>query len=195
MYNYDREPQIIRETSGGFSRFDLQDEMFANREVFCVGEIDADSAISLIRQLRCLARQDPQKEITVYINSPGGEVSGGLALYDVMQAIKCPIRTVCIGTAASMGALLFISGDQRDMLPHARIMIHDPLIANCGGNALKIRQISDDLLRTREITGQILAKHTGKSLDEIFEKTAADSWFYAEEAVEFGLADHIINEL
>lgn len=190
------EPRIMKETSAGTSYAALNDDMLSNREVLCVGEINPETVNSLINQIRWLARQDSNREITVFINSPGGEISSGLALYDVMQAVKCPIRTVCIGLAASMGALIFASGDKREMLPHARIMIHDPRIfSNPGGSALEVKKLCDDLLHTREITGEILAKHTGKSLDEIYSKTAVDSYFYAEEALKFGLADCIINEI
>ena len=133
------EPRIIKETSSGTSFSEIRDEMFSDREILCVGEINSVTVNSLINQIRYLAKSDPEKEITMYINSPGGEVSSGLALYDVMKAVKCPIRTVCVGTAASMAAVLFASGSERDMLPHARIMIHDPLII--GGAGGQHRQI------------------------------------------------------
>ncbi len=189
-------PMIIRETHRGISLYTIQDDMFSRREIECIGEINADSVNSLISQIRYLNTQDDSKEITLFINSPGGEVTSGLALYDVMKAVKCPIRTVCTGTAASMGALLFAAGNKREMLPHARIMIHDPLInGNLRGSALHIRSISDDLLKTREIIATILAKHTGKSIDEIYEKTITDTYFYAEEAIAFGLADSIVQYL
>lgn len=191
-----KSPMILKETCSGLERYEIQDEMLQNREIECVGEVNAESVNSLIAQIRYLNRLDDEKEITIYINSPGGEVQSGLALYDVMQAVKCPIRTVCIGTAASMGALLFASGDKRDILPHARVMIHDPLVINgISGNALQIKGMSDDLMRIREITGQILAAHTNRTIDEIYEKTAVDSYFYADEAVNFGLADRVIDEL
>ncbi|MBP3674132.1 MAG: ATP-dependent Clp protease proteolytic subunit [Oscillospiraceae bacterium] len=192
IYN---EPRIIKETSNGLFFHTIQDEMLSHREIELIGQIESESVNSIIRQIRYLAREEPGKEITIYINSPGGEVTSGLALYDVMKAVKCPIRTVCIGTAASMGAVLFAAGDQRDMLPHTRVMIHDPLISRTGGNALSLKAVSDDLMRTREITCRILAEHTGKQLEEIYEKTATDSWFYAEEAVRFGLADRVIDEI
>ena len=132
-------PSLIRETSEGFSRCAIQDEMFQRREIECVGEITEESVYSLILQLRYLASENPDAAITMFINSPGGSVASGLALYDVMQAIRCPVRTVCTGIAASMAALLFISGSSRDMLPHARVMVHDPLIpGGIGGPALKI---------------------------------------------------------
>ena len=132
----------------------------------------------------------------MYINSPGGEVSSGLALYDVMKAIKCPIRTICTGIAASMGAVLFVSGDTRQMLQHARVMIHDPLIAGgVGGSALQLQELSKDLMKTRETVAKIIAEHTGKSLKEVYKKTATDSYFDTEEAIKFGLADGIIESL
>lgn len=191
MPNY--EPRIIHETSSGLYFSTIQDEMLKRREVECVGEINSDSVYALCRQLRHLQQEDPDAGITMYINSPGGEIASGLALYDVMQGLTCPIRTVCMGTAASMGALLFASGKQRDILPHGRVMIHDPLISSgAGGNALQIQEISRNLLKTREETCGILARHTGKTLEEIYEKTAKDSWFNAGEAIRFGLADSII---
>lgn len=189
-------PMIMKETCNGIFCYKIQDEMLANREIECIGEINSESVNSLIAQIRYLYHQDAEKEITMYINSPGGEVSSGLALYDIMKAVKCPIRTVCIGMAASMGAILFVSGDKREILPHARVMIHDPLISGgIGGNALRIKSLSEDLMRTREITGEIFSKHTNKTLEEIYEKTATDSYFYAEEAVEYGLADCVIERL
>lgn len=191
MY-FANEARIINESSRGYDLIPIQDEMLSHREVELVGDVDADSVNALIRELRYLQRQDPDGEITMYINSPGGSLDSGLALYDVLQAISCPIRTVCMGLAASMAALLFISGNRRDMLPHSRLMIHDPLIPQTGGSALKLKAVSDDLMETRQITAQIIAEHSGRSLEEVLEKTATDSFFRAEEAVAFGLADNII---
>lgn len=189
-------PSLIRETSEGFSRCAIQDEMFQRREIECVGEITEESVYSLILQLRYLASENPDAAITMFINSPGGSVTSGLALYDVMQAIRCPVRTVCTGIAASMAALLFISGSSRDMLPHARVMVHDPLIpGGIGGTALKIDALAKDLMQVRETTAAIIAAHTGKTLDEVYAKTATDSYFNAGEAVAWGLADRIIHEL
>lgn len=188
-------PRIIRESSSGFSTFDILDEMLSFREVECVGEINTESVYSLCRQLRYLQREDPDKEITMFINSPGGSVMDGLALYDVMQGISCPIRTVCLGMAASMGALLFAAGDQRDILPHGKVMIHDPILPQTGGSALQLHEVSQDLMQTREHMGQLLAKFTKRTLEEIYDKTRRDSFFSAEEAVEFGLADRIIHKI
>ncbi len=190
------EPTIIKETSSGLEHYSIRDQMLSCRQIECIGEINAQAVNSLIRQILYLERENPVAEITIYINSPGGEVASGLALYDVMQAVKCPIHTICIGTAASMGAVLFASGDRRDILPHGKVMIHDPLVVSCpGGSALRMKSFSDNLMDTREIVGRILAEHTHHSLEEIYEKTAEDSYFYAEEAVAFGLADKIITEI
>lgn len=191
MYN-PNEARIIRESSYGYHLIPIQDEMLSHREVELVGEVSADSVNALIRQLRYLQNEDPKAPITLYINSPGGSVDSGMALYDVMQAVSCPVRTICVGLAASMAALLFVSGAERDMLPHSRIMIHDPLILQTGGSALKLKAISDDLMETRQIIAKVIAEHSGKSMEEVLEKTANDSYFRAEEAVKFGLADHII---
>lgn len=196
MNLYLRTPEIIKETSGGTTYCPIQDELFnSSRSVEVVGEITRESVYSLILQLRYLQQSGPGKEITMYINSPGGSVSDGLALYDVMEATGCPIRTVCVGMAASMGALLFAAGDSRNMLPHASVMIHDPLTTGLGGSALRIEEASRRLMETRKTTAEIIAKHTGHSLEEVYEKTKQDSYFNAEEAVAWGLADRIIKEL
>lgn len=186
-------PRILRESSSGLAIYTIQDDMLQRREVECTGTIDSDSVYDLCRQLRYLQQQDPEAEITMFINSPGGEVGSGLALYDVMKGISCPIRTVCMGSAASMGAVLFAAGHTREILPHGRVMIHDPLVSSTGGNALQLQEISRSLMETRRELCELLAQHTGKTLEEIYEKTAHDCWFSAEEAVEFGLADRVIH--
>lgn len=192
---YDTTPCILKETSAGYFRADILDDMLQRREVEYVGEVNAQSVYSLCRQLRYLERQDPEGEITMFINSPGGSVVDGLALYDVMKSLTCPVRTVCLGIAASMGAVLFAAGDRRDILPHGRVMIHDPLISATGGSALKLQETARQLMETRKITAQLLARHTGKTLAAIYRKTAADSWFTAREAVDFGLADRVIEHI
>lgn len=197
MNPYYLKPNVILESSEGLCLCPPQDFLFTNkRSIEVVGEINRESVYSIILQLRYLQQADPEKEITMYINSPGGSVSDGLALYDVMQAISCKIRTVCVGMAASMGALLFAAGDKRDMLPHGEIMIHDPLIQNISSSsALSLQIESQRLMKIRQTTAEILAKHTGHTIDEIYEKTKTDTYFTAEEAVAFGIADRIINEI
>lgn len=189
------EASIIKESTYGYHLIPIQDEMLSHREVELVGEVTPETVNALVRQLRYLQRQDPEGQITLYINSPGGSVDSGMALYDVMQAVSCPVRTVCVGLAASMAALLFISGGQRDMLPHSRLMIHDPLILQTGGSALKLKAVSDDLMETRQIIARVIAGHSGRPLEEVLSKTATDSYFRAEEAVAFGLADRVVDRL
>lgn len=189
-------PSIIKESSEGTTYCPIQDELFnSRRSIEVVGEITRESVYSLILQLRYLHSADPEKEITMYINSPGGSVIDGLALYDVMAAVSCPIRTVCVGMAASMGSLLFAAGNERDILPHAKVMIHDPLTTGISGSALSVEEAGRRLMETREITASILAGHTGHTIEEVYEKTKKDSYFNAQEAVAWGLADRIITEI
>lgn len=189
-------PMIVRETSSGYFRYSIAEDMLAKREIECVGEITPDSAYALARQLRWLEREDGSAEITMLISSPGGDVQSGLALYDVMKSLSCPVRTVCLGTAASMAAILFAAGSRREILPHARVMIHDPLISGgTGGSALQMQAVSDRLLKSRKELCTILAECTGKSLQQIYRKTCKDTYFDAKSAVAFGLADCIIEKI
>ena len=189
-------PRVIRETSQGVECVHLADLMFQNRAFWLSGNIDGNSADTINSQLLHLAAEAPDKDITIYINSPGGEVSSGLAIYDVMQAVPCKIRTVCVGTAASMAAVLFAAGDRREILKHGKILIHDPLVPRgVAGSALEIQEKSSQLMSTRKILCGILAKHTGKSLNQIYRVSRKDTWFEAEKAVDFGLADAIIDKL
>ena len=185
-------PRIIRETSSGLFLCEIQDDMLRRRELELTGPIESGSVYGLCRQLRYLQQEDPDGEITMFINTPGGEVDSGLALYDTIEGISCPVRTVCLGVAASMGAVLFAAGDKREILPHGRVMIHDPLIYSTGGSALHLREISRNLMETRRELCEILVRHTGRTPEEIYEKTERDCWFNAEEAVAFGLADRVI---
>lgn len=186
-------PQVLQETSEGLQFFDIRDEMLVKRELELIGAVDAYSTSCIIRGMLHLQREDPNAPITLYINSPGGEVQSGLALYDTMQLITCPTRTVCLGIAASMAALLFIAGDERCMLPHSRLMIHDPLInGGMSGSALSVKSRVDDLMRIREITASIIAEHAAMSLERVFELTSKDTYFEAPAALDAGLADKII---
>lgn len=187
-------PNIIKETCEGTVCIPLRDALFQKREIYCTGEITQESASALILQLRYLQSESPSEEITLYINSPGGEVTGGLAVYDTMRAVSCPVKTVCIGMAASIAAILFCSGDQRKILPHARVMIHDPMVADgISGSALQIHNVARDMMKTRDTVGKILARHTGHTLEEVLEKTSTDCYFSAGEAVAWGLADCVID--
>ena len=189
-------PYVVEQTSRGERSYDIYSRLLKDRIIFLGEEVNETTAGLVVAQLLFLESEDPGKDIQFYINSPGGSVLSGLAIYDVMKAISCPVRTVCLGMAASMAALLFISGDRRDMLPHSQVMIHDPILASpAGGSALEMKALSDNLMRVREITGQVIAEHTGKTLDEVLATTSHDSYFEAAQAVEFGLADRVITTL
>lgn len=189
-------PNVLVDTSQGRQATRIVDEMFVDREIQCVGPIDADMTNSLCLQMRYLQKADPDAPVTLFINSPGGEVMSGLAVYDVMRMLTCPVRTVCLGMAASMAALLFMAGSQRDMLPHSQVMIHDPLIGGgIGGSALSVKAVSDNLMRTRDITSRIISECTGHSIEEVLEVTSHDTYFEADEAVKWGLADRVIDRL
>ena len=189
-------PTIIRETSEGMARIPIADVMLQRREIWLTGEITSELADAIIAQILHLDAEAPGEEITLYIDSPGGSVTAGLAIYDVMQAVSAQIRTVCIGTAASMAAVLFAAGDRREILMHGEVMIHDPLVSSgISGSALAVQDKSDRLMAKRKVLCGILAQHTGKIIKQIYKVTAKDSWYGAEEAVAFGLADTVISKL
>ena len=189
-------PAIIRETSEGTARIPIADTMFQRREIWLTGEITSEVADAVIAQILHLDAEDPDAEITLYIDSPGGSVTAGLAIYGVMQGVTANIRTVCVGTAASMAAVLFAAGDRREILKHGEVMIHDPLVSGgISGSALAIQDKSDRLMAKRKVLSGILAEHTGKSVKQIYKVTAKDTYFGAEEAVQYGLADAVIEKL
>lgn len=188
-------PNIIRESANGYETIQIEDELLQSREIFLSTVVDAASMDSCIKQLMYLYRADPDAEITLYINSPGGEVQSGLAVFDFLKLISCPIRTVCIGTAASMGALLFLAGDKRVMLPHARILIHDPAPGGGSMEGMKPDEMQEhlnELRKVQQVIVSLITGATGQPEEIILEKTRKDSWFSAEEAVEFGLATEIM---
>lgn len=190
---YEQIPDIIRETSNGYALITVADEMLANREVAVLGEVNARSAYAVCQQLRHLERADPSGEVTVFVDSPGGSVSAGLAICDVMRDIACPVRAVCMDTAASMGAIVFCSASRSEMYPHSKLLIHDPLIgANPGATALQLQEQSRSLMESREILCQILAEKAGLTLEEVYEMTSTDTWLSAGRAVELGFADGIV---
>lgn len=185
---------ILKESSRGYDRVAIEDELLGSREIFLVDEVNDITSGELIKQLMYLERKAPGEEITFYINSPGGIVQSGLAVYDYIMLMKSPVKTVCIGDAASMGAILFLAGEKREMLPHTRIMIHDPSYSsfNVGGKKPHEIQIEvDKLNKVREVTAKIISDRTGQTLKTVYKATAEDSFFSAEEAIDFGLATGI----
>ena len=184
---------ILRETVRGTELIPLEDMLLEESEVFLVDEITPKSANNLIQKLMYLDSKD-LGEITIYINSPGGEVISGLAVYDYIKIMKSPVRTVTIGDAASMGAIIFLAGEKREMLPHTRILIHDPSYGHLDVSGKKPHEIQrgvDSLNKVRETLAEIISKKSNKSLDEIYGITAEDNYFTAEEAIDFGLATGI----
>ncbi len=179
----------------GVSLVPVDDFLMEESRVFLVGEINSDSANDLIKKLMYLDKKD-LGEITIYINSPGGEVMSGLAVYDFIKIMKSPIRTVCVGDTESMGAIIFIAGEKREMLPHVRILIHDPSYGHLDVSGKKPHEIQrgvDSLNKVRQTLAEIISERTGKSLDEIYKITAEDNYFTAEEAINFGLANDIFD--
>ena len=185
---------ILKETVRGIDIVPLNDELFSSRELFLTSMIDQQSSCELIKSLVYLDRQD-NSEITLYINSPGGEVMSGLAVYDQISMMRSPVRTVCIGTAASMGAIIFLAGRRRQMYPHAQLMIHDPSYSRNDISGLKpheVRQELDKLNEVKKTVAEIISEKTGKPLKEIYKLTANDTFFTAQEAVDLGFADEIV---
>lgn len=187
-------PCVIRDTAMGAFRTTLEDEQFARREIELEGDIDRAKAMDMIRALRFLAEEDGEKPITLLINSSGGTIVDGLAVYDTMRALPCPVRTICVGEASSMAALILAGGEKgsRAMLPNSSVMIHDPILTGCGGPALTVEAISQRLMNTRRQVAEIMAECTGRTVDEILQKTARDCFFDAAGAVAFGLVDGIL---
>lgn len=191
-------PDILKETARGIDCVRIEDELMCSREIFLTEEVNAGSMNSLLKQLMYLCRTAPEQEITLYINSPGGEVRSGFAVYDYMTLTRTPIRTVCVGQAASMAAILFLAGDKREMLPHSELMIHDPAPGGGSMAGMKPAEMAerlDGLKKTQKALCEAIAKATGKSLKTIQSKTRKDSYFSAEEAVAFGLATAIVDHI
>lgn len=185
---------VLKETVRGIDLVPLNDELFSSRELFLTSIIDHQSSCELIKSLMYLDRQE-SSEITLYINSPGGEVMSGLALFDQISMMRSPVRTVCIGTAASMGAIIFLAGQKRQMYPHAQLMIHDPSYDRNDISGLKpheVRQELDKLNEVRKTAAEIISEKTGKPIKEVYKLTANDTFLTAPEAVASGFADEIV---
>lgn len=189
-------PYVVEQTSHGERSYDIFSRLLSDRIVFLGEEVSDVSASLIIAQMLFLEAQDPKKDIQLYINSPGGSVSAGFAIYDTMQYIKCDVSTICMGLAASFGAFLLAGGTKgkRMALPNAEIMIHQPAIHGNGiqGQATDIKIVSDHIQKSKERLNVILAKNTGKSVEEIALATERDHYMSATEAVDFGLIDKII---
>ena len=187
-------PTVIEQTGHGERAYDIYSRLLNDRIIFLSDEINDVTASLTVAQLLFLEAQDPDRDISLYINSPGGSISAGLAIYDTMNYIKCDVSTICIGMAASMGAFLLSAGTKgkRLALPNAEIMIHQPLVGGMQGQASDIKIHAEHLLRTREKMNTILAEHTGKTVEEIARDTERDNFMSADAACEYGLIDKVI---
>ena len=186
-------PYVVEQTGKGERTYDIYSRLLLDRIVFISGEVHDEMANAIVAQLLFLQSQDPKKQINVYVNSPGGSVTAGLAIYDTMQFVSCPIATYCIGQAASMGAVLLTAGTAglRHALPNARIMIHQPW-GGAEGKASDIEITAREILRLKEKLNEILAKHSGKKMADVVKDTDRDHFMSAEEAKEWGLIDKVI---
>ncbi len=192
MKNYTM-PYVIEQTSQGERSYDIYSRLLKDRVIFLSGEIYDEMANIVVSQLLFLEMEDSKKDITIYINSPGGSITAGMAIYDTMQHIKCDVKTVCVGMAASMGAILLTSGTKgkRYCLPSSEVMIHQPL-GGAQGQASDIEISAKRIIRMKKQLNAILAKNTGQSLSQIQEDTDRDNFFTAKEAKKYGLIDEVL---
>ncbi len=186
-------PMVIEQSGRGERAYDIYSRLLKERVVFLVGPVNELSANLIVAQLLFLESENPEKDVSVYINSPGGSVSAGLAIYDTMQFIKPDVSTLCIGQAASMGALLLAAGakDKRFALPNSRVMIHQPM-GGFQGQASDIEIHAKEILFLRQRLNEILARHTGQEIKTIERDTERDNFFGADEAVKYGLVDQVL---
>ena len=186
-------PYVVEQTGNGERSYDIFSRLLNDRIIVLSDEVNDATASLVIAQLLYLESQDPEKDISLYINSPGGSVSAGLAIYDTMQYIKCDVSTICMGMAASMGAFLLAAGEKgkRYALPNAEIMIHQPL-GGAKGQATEIILAADHIKKTRENLNRMLSENTGKPLEQIEKDTERDNFMSADEAMEYGIVDKVI---
>lgn len=191
-------PMVVEQTNRGERSYDIYSRLLKDRIIFLGGGIDDDVANLVVAQMLFLEAEDPDKDINLYINSPGGSITAGMAIYDTMQLIRSDVRTICVGMAASMGAFLLAAGakGKRQALPNAEVLIHQPLIGGSGlsGQATEIEIHARQLLRTRSKMNKILSERTGQSLERIEKDTERDYYMTAEEAKEYGLVDQVLEK-
>ena len=186
-------PMVIEQTNKGERSYDIYSRLLKDRIIFLGGEVTDDEANLIVAQMLFLEGDDPDKDISLYINSPGGSITAGMAIYDTMQYIRCDVSTICIGMAASMGAFLLAAGSKgkRRALPNGEILIHQPL-GGARGQATEVAIHAEQLIKTREKMNRILAERTGQSVEQIALDTERDHYMTAEEALKYGLIDEII---
>lgn len=189
-------PMVVEQTNRGERAFDIYSRLLKDNIIFLGRQIDDDVASLIIAQMLFLEAENPEKDIALYINSPGGSITAGMAIYDTMQYIKPNVATYCVGQAASMAATLFAAGakGKRTLLANSRVLIHQPLMSGLGGQQTDIQIHAEELLAMRKRLEEILADHTGRTVEEIHRDTERDKIFTAEEAVEYGLADRVMKK-
>ena len=187
-------PRVIEQTHRGERGWDIFSRLLKDRIIFLGTAVNDQVANTVIAQLLFLESEDPEKEISLYVNSPGGSITSGLAIYDTMQYVSAPVTTICLGQAASMGAVLLAAGEdgRRLALPNARVLIHQPLMAGLSGQATDIDIQAQEILKLRETLTQVLVRHTGQSKEKIEEDTERDYYMSAQEALDYGLIDEVI---
>lgn len=192
-------PMVVEQTNRGERSYDIYSRLLKDRIIFLGGAIDDDVSNLVVAQMLFLEAEDPEKDINLYINSPGGSITAGMAIYDTMQYIRSDVRTICIGMAASMGAFLLASGTKgkRVALPNSEVLIHQPLIGGHGlsGQATEIEIHAKQLLRTKAKMNKILAERTGQPIEKVERDTERDYYMTAEEAKEYGLVDQVLEKL
>ncbi|MCB8817202.1 ATP-dependent Clp endopeptidase proteolytic subunit ClpP [Desulfosporosinus shakirovi] len=192
-------PMVVEQTNRGERSYDIYSRLLKDRIIFLGGGIDDDVSNLVVAQMLFLEAEDPEKDINLYINSPGGSITAGMAIYDTMQYIRSDVRTICIGMAASMGAFLLASGakGKRVALPNAEVLIHQPLIGGHGlsGQATEIEIHAKQLLRTKAKMNRILSERTGQPIEKVERDTERDYYMTAEEAKEYGLVDQVLEKL
>ncbi|TVQ70669.1 MAG: ATP-dependent Clp endopeptidase proteolytic subunit ClpP [Balneolaceae bacterium] len=186
-------PMVIETTSRGERAFDIYSRLLKDRIIILGTPINDAVASSIVAQMLFLESDDPEKDINLYVNSPGGVVSSGLAIYDTMQHVRCNIATICMGMAASMGAVLLAGGTKgkRTLLPHSKVMIHQPL-GGTQGQASDIEIEAREIIRIKQTLSEILARHTGKDIDEIIRDSDRNKWMNSEESLAYGLVDKVL---
>ena len=186
-------PYVVEQTSKGERSYDIYSRLLKDRIIFLGEEVNETTASLTVAQLLFLESEDPSKDINLYINSPGGSVTAGMAIYDTMHYIKCDVSTICIGMAASMGAFLLAGGakGKRFALPNSEVMIHQPL-GGAKGQATEIQIAAENILKTKEKLNRMLAANTGKTYEEVCNDTERDHWLNAQEALDYGIVDQII---
>lgn len=193
----DLQPVVIESTDVGVLGYSIYSRLLKDRIIFLGGGVDDEKANSIVAQMLFLSNEDPKADIQFYINSPGGSVSSGLAIYDTMQSVNCDVSTCCVGMAASMGAVLLLGGTKgkRYLLPNSRVLLHQPLMGTITGPATDLEIQAEEMLRIRDQLYKIISNHTGKNMEQVEKDCDRDYWMDAAQSLEYGVVDSILKKL